>query len=118
MPEVAKQSDWTRGPAKLAAVVVLALLGGGAMLGPWSHARRADVAGAGGAVSTLIDLNAASEAELGLLPGIGPAIAGRIVAYREEHGPFRTVDDLDRVKGIGPKILEKVRPLVRVGESR
>jgi competence protein ComEA len=56
-----------------------------------------------------IDINTASVAELIELPGIGPALAARIVAYRTEHGLFRTVDDLTAVKGIGPATIEGLR---------
>ena len=59
-----------------------------------------------------VDLNAASAEELESLPGIGPSLAGAIVAYREANGPFDGVDDLDDVPGIGPKTLENIRPLV------
>lgn len=59
-----------------------------------------------------VDLNAASAEELESLPGIGPSLAGAIVAYREANGPFAGVDDLDDVPGIGPKTLENIRPLV------
>lgn len=55
--------------------------------------------------SSRIDVNRASAAELALLPGIGPALAGRIVEDRERNGPFATLDDLVRVRGIGPAIL-------------
>jgi competence protein ComEA len=61
-----------------------------------------------------IDLNRANSEDLELLPGIGPAIAARIVQYREENGDFATVDELDEVKGIGEKKLEKLRPFVFV----
>lgn len=67
-----------------------------------------------GGVSTPLDLNSATAAELETLPGIGPALAGRIVAYREEHGPFTSVEDLLQVSGIGPATLERLRPLVYV----
>lgn len=60
-----------------------------------------------------IDINRASRKELESLPGIGPVLAQRIIEYREEH-PFRSVDELLAVKGIGPKLLEKVRPYVTV----
>jgi competence ComEA-like helix-hairpin-helix protein len=56
-----------------------------------------------------IDVNSATVAELIELPGIGPALAARIVAYRTEHGPFRTVDDLKAVKGIGPDTVDGLR---------
>lgn len=57
-----------------------------------------------------VDINSASAAELALLPGIGPALADRIVADRETHGPFKTVDELDRVKGVGSMIIQRLRP--------
>ena len=61
-----------------------------------------------------LDLNRATEAEIDKLPGIGPAVAQRIVARRDSIGRFRRVEDLDSVKGIGPALLEKIRPLVVV----
>lgn len=57
-----------------------------------------------------LDINAVPETELQRLPGIGPAMAKRIVEAR----PFTSVNDLDRVKGIGPATLEKLRPFVFV----
>jgi comEA protein len=63
---------------------------------------------------TTLDLNTASVAELELLPGIGPAMAKRIVEYRAQIGRFARVDELDKVRGIGPKTLERLRPHVRV----
>lgn len=58
-----------------------------------------------------IDVNEASSEELQLLPRVGPAIAGRIVEAR----PFASIEDLTRVRGIGPRTLERLRPLVAVG---
>ncbi|NKY24504.1 ComEA family DNA-binding protein [Cellulomonas denverensis] len=57
----------------------------------------------------LIDLNRASATELQGLPGVGPVLAERIVADREAQGPYASVDDLDRVSGIGPAILANLR---------
>jgi competence protein ComEA len=61
-----------------------------------------------------LDLNAAGVGALEGLPGIGPALARRIVATRDADGPFRGVDDLLRVPGIGPATLARLRPYVRV----
>ena len=61
-------------------------------------------------VSSLIDVNSSSQAALESLPGIGPVIAARIIAGR----PYRRIDDLIRVKGIGPKRLAQIRTLVSV----
>jgi competence protein ComEA len=60
-----------------------------------------------------VDLNAATESELDALPGVGPVIAGRIVAWRREHGRFASVEELTEVSGIGDATLERLRPLVR-----
>jgi len=72
--------------------------------------------GAEPASGGLLDLNRASAADLEQLPGIGPAKAKAIVEHRERYGPFRSVDDLLNVKGIGPKLMERLRPLVTAGE--
>ncbi|MBL8060413.1 MAG: ComEA family DNA-binding protein [Chthonomonas sp.] len=59
-----------------------------------------------------ISLSRASAAELDKLPGVGPATAAKIIAYREQFGPFQSVEDLQKVKGIGPKKMAEIRPLV------
>lgn len=59
-----------------------------------------------------VNVNTATEEELISVEGIGPTLAQRIIAYREEHGPFRTIEELDNVKGIGPALLENIRYLV------
>lgn len=61
------------------------------------------------AVPTL-NLNRATKAELRLLPGLGDALAQRVVDYRDEHGFFRNVNELRHVNGIGPKSLDRLRP--------
>jgi competence protein ComEA len=57
-----------------------------------------------------INLNEASQTDLEALPGVGPVLAGRIIAYRASHGPFRLLEDLSNIPGIGPKNLEQLRP--------
>lgn len=57
-----------------------------------------------------VDLNRASWAELSLLPGVGEARAKAIVASRENEGPFRHPEDLGRIRGFGPRTIERVRP--------
>lgn len=73
---------------------------------------------AGGSPTTgkdgLVDLNAADAAALETLPRIGPALAQRIIEWREANGRFTAVEDLLAVPGIGDKLLESLRDLVRV----
>jgi competence protein ComEA len=61
-----------------------------------------------------VDINRADAAGLEALPGIGPSLAAAIVEDRDRFGPFASVDDMDRVSGIGPATIERLRPLARV----
>ena len=75
----------------------------------------APAAGAGApSADAPVDLNTATEAQLDTLPGVGPATAAAIVNDRDAHGPFRSVNDLGRVRGIGDAKLEQLRDLVTV----
>ena len=66
--------------------------------------------------ATPVNINTADAATLSnSLDGIGPAKAKAIVAYREEHGPFKTVADLSNVKGVGPATLERNRSAILLG---
>lgn len=67
------------------------------------------------AAATPIDLNTATVAELETLPEIGPVLAGRIVDYRTERGPFRAVEELIGVQGVSARTVEALRALVTVG---
>ena len=61
-----------------------------------------------------VNINTASKKELDALPGIGETLAQRIIDYRSANGPFSTVDELTKVKGIGAKTLEKLKPYAAV----
>jgi competence protein ComEA len=63
-----------------------------------------------------VNVNAAEPWLLQALEGIGPKLAEAIVAYREEHGPFRRAEDLARVPGIGPATVDRIRDFITVGE--
>lgn len=63
-----------------------------------------------------IDLNSADAERLEYLPGIGPVLAERIVAYRNANGPFQSVDELENVSGIGPKKLSVLRERVTISQ--
>jgi len=132
--------DWTQGPAKWVAAVVL---GSACVAGmTWSIVGRvprptwtaspgtAPAAATNGAspaealagtdsattapsLAARVRVNSATQAELEMLPGIGPALAKRIIDHRRQNGPFKTVNALDAVPGIGPRTLERLRPLVR-----
>jgi competence protein ComEA len=65
--------------------------------------------GPGGETSSVLDVNSATAGELETLPGVGPVLARRIVEHRTARGGFRRVDDLLEVKGVGPRLLERLR---------
>lgn len=60
-----------------------------------------------------IDINTATATTLEALPGVGPSLASAIVTDRTQHGPFHSVADLNRVRGVGDKLLAKLAPYVR-----
>jgi competence protein ComEA len=70
------------------------------------------------AAATQVDLNTATVSELVEVPGNGQATAERIVSWREQNGPFRSVEDLMKVQGIGEKSIEKLRPHVKVAKAK
>lgn len=65
-----------------------------------------------------LDLNQAGAADLELLPGIGPSLARRIVEDRAARGPFQNVEALQRVRGIGPRTLQRLRALIEVVQAQ
>ena len=67
-----------------------------------------------GVAGRTVSLNSATAEQLDTLPGIGPALAAQIIAYRQAQGPFTSVEQLTDVPGIGSAKLEQLRPLVRL----
>ncbi len=66
-------------------------------------------------IPLIININQASARELAALPGIGPKAAGDIAAYRQENGPFRNLEDIMNVKGIGRRTYEAIKNLITIG---
>jgi competence protein ComEA len=65
-------------------------------------------------LASKININTASVAELDTLPGIGPALAQRIIDYRTQHGDFKTIEDLKKVRGIGEALFNQIKDLITV----
>lgn len=87
---------------------------GGAASGATPGSNGAGAGAPANGAAAPVDLNTADVAGLDALPGIGPVLAQRIIDFRTENGPFRSVDDLGEVSGIGDRVLERLRPLVTV----
>jgi competence protein ComEA len=69
----------------------------------------------GSDIGRLVDINLASAAELDALPGIGEELASRIIAYREANGPFKQIEEIQEVDGIGPGIFDEIKDMITVG---
>jgi len=104
------------------AVLVVVGIGWGVLSGRSDTLRRDEAVAAvasSGEGSTLpaagmVNLNTATSAQLRSLPGVGAALAERIIEYRRSHGPFERVEQLDNVRGIGPATMARLRPMVYV----
>ncbi len=84
---------------------------------PTEEKPASDIAGDVTSGPELVDLNSADLAELATLPGFGPRLAGRLIEYRDEHGPFKALEDLQGVAGVGPAKAAGVADRVRFGAS-
>lgn len=109
--------------ADLAAINLASKVTDGQQIIVPKHGQQAAVVGGGGAVGggasaaspdAQIDLNNATTEQLDTLDGVGPATAKKILEYRAQHGPFKSVSDLARIPGIGPKKLAAMKPRLRV----
>ena len=65
-----------------------------------------------------VNINTASLSELQTLPRIGPKVAQRIINYRKEHGPFKRVEDIMKVRGIGERTFLRIKDLITVGKGK
>ncbi len=68
------------------------------------------------AAGAIININTATQAELETLPGIGPVTAQKIIAFREENGPFASIEEIQKVSGIGPATFDKIKALITVDQ--
>ena len=100
LPKGSRKPAPTVWGALAASVLALALVSGA---GVFAAESRPEITG-------VVNLNTASSAELQLLPGVGEVRAVAIVAMRKQRGGFKRIEDLLEVKGIGPKMLERLRP--------
>ena len=120
-----KLGAFLRSPAILAAVLCFCLLLGFFLGSLRARKRSAAVTAIAASPAEeilrsgreLVDINTADEALLQTLPGIGPALAERIVAYREENGGFHHLYELTNVKGIGSSTYEGLRDLITLGRE-
>jgi competence protein ComEA len=81
---------------------------------PQTSARKVGKSKAGTVASGIIGINSATQVQLESLPGIGPVMAARIIAYRTKSGPFTTLDDLKKVSGMGKSKFAQVLPHIRL----
>lgn len=65
-------------------------------------------------ISAKININTASTTELDKLPGVGPSRAEQIITYRAENGGFKSIEEIQNIKGIGPKTFEKMKDMITV----
>ncbi len=100
--------------AARASLVLLLVLGAQA----WLVAQKAQPAKAAPAPAAVVNINTATAEQLDSLPGIGAKVAARIIEYRQKNGPFKKVEDLMNVRGIGEKNFLKLKSMITVSAPR
>lgn len=113
-----KIEKWANGlftrQERLALIFILVVTVSGLLILAWRRARPVPAAAW---IRLQVQVNTAGAEELAGLPGIGPTLAGRIVQDRRRRGPFLTLKDLLRVKGMTPKLLDRLRGKVRFDQG-
>jgi competence protein ComEA len=99
------------------AVAVLVAMAGGGVVAATKGVSGTETTARTGAAEVVVDLNTATAEELTAVPGIGPSLSKRIVEFREQNGPFRRVEDVMKVRGIGEKSFQKIKPYLKVGKK-
>ena len=100
-------------------MLVAALVSGGPLA--WAQSEKAASAPRARTTATAtapVNLNAASVAQLQTLPGVGSSTAQRILEHRQKNGPFKKIEELMNVKGIGEKSFLKLKPLITVAAEK
>lgn len=106
--------DWTIGPAKHAAAFVLLAMIAAAIVVGWQRIPVSTPRAPGELTAALrVNINTATREELELLPGVGSALAQRIIDSRMRQGKFRSLADLERVSGIGTSVLNQIKTVIR-----
>ena len=99
------------------AIVTTATAGAAAAQQPVAKSGKPPAAAKGAPATSVVNLNTATQAQLESLPGVGAKAAERILEYRQKNGPFKKVEDLMNVKGIGEKSFLKLKPLLSVTDK-
>ncbi len=103
-------------PSIVAVAFLLAALPSGAAAGQTKAG--APTVAKGAAPATAVNINTASATDLEGLPGIGAKTAARILEYRQKNGPFKKVEELMNVRGVGEKNFLKLKPRLTVGAAK
>jgi len=98
----------------LGALLVVTFLAGGLTMAAAGKVHAATKADAQLSAPVMVNINKAGAEELDKVRGIGPAMAQRIIEFREQNGPFKSVDDLVQVRGIGGSKLQKIKDQITV----
>lgn len=101
-----------------AAVLPVLLVAGFHAQSASAQAASGAAAGKSGAPSLVVNINTASAADLESLPGVGPKTAALIVEYRQKNGPFKKIEELMNVRGVGEKSFLKLKAQITVGQAK